>query len=396
VVVKKKKSVSRGKKVSKSRNNFNRNLLIGVVVLVLLFTFAYYGGGYERVDRTGGLNQVSGSFDLGFFTDMADGMADVFFVDENTLGDTLNVGVGASSCFRDSDCFTGEICSAGACIPGCNVDDDCMTGELCNTGMCEPGCNEDNDCLSGIICAPIRDPSSFPPTYTNKCVECDPNNNRGCPRFRNDVMNICDGQSRDDPQCVQCIFDSTCEAIIDPVLGFSTLPQCSVYGLCTFFGECAGDFACVGDPNGAICDKSSSNPSDWACVECRDGRNGDCNGNVNGNYCGTDNLCVDCDYGDDSTCTSPNNYCEASGTCTECNDNTHCTAPGLGVCDTSDISNPVCVECTNVPHDVTGCADGVNFCMGNKCTECIVDFNCNDPGRPICSPGGVCVNAAGI
>jgi len=77
-VVKKKKSVSK----KNNKNSFNRNILIGVVVLVILFTFAYYGGGYERVDNTGGLNQVSGQWDLGYLTDMMEGIAETFSVGE--------------------------------------------------------------------------------------------------------------------------------------------------------------------------------------------------------------------------------------------------------------------------------------------------------------------------
>jgi len=46
-MVKKKSKVSRGKKVSKSRDGFsNRNILIGVVVVVLLLVAGYYIGGY--------------------------------------------------------------------------------------------------------------------------------------------------------------------------------------------------------------------------------------------------------------------------------------------------------------------------------------------------------------
>lgn len=130
----------------KKNSNEKRNIIIGIIVLAILFTFAYYAGGYQDVNREDALNTEGINFNyyIGYLIDMALSLADI--------------------CTADSDCGTGEFCNPeGSCLPctssfGCEclTDSDCPnTDQYCMGNKCEEFINPFQDlALQGVGACP--------------------------------------------------------------------------------------------------------------------------------------------------------------------------------------------------------------------------------------------------
>jgi len=336
MVSKKKIGVSRGNNVS------NRNIIIGVVVVVLLLGLVFgngitgnvvsgeynegYTDGYDAGYKAG---ETGADFDNSVSNeDSDDGFFSEFFSflgfgsddeGDDNLGDTLNLG---SSCFNEDDCSPGETCStAGVCIVdntgGCTVDLDCYPGEVCNAGVCIPGgtlgeCQTDVECIDSVC-----DINSIP----TACVPCD--NDIYC--SGNPIGEVCNLAQT---FCVQCNDEGDCN---DP-----ELPACNV----NEGNRCAG------------------------CVD-----NADCNGNPNGNICD-----------------------QIFQTCGECNNNNDCA--GSLVCATPvgariDQSN-FCVECTVDAHCALSPGGNVCSLFDYSCVQCKINADCPNNGeciQQVCGPG---------
>ncbi len=266
------------KKKSVKKSNFERNIILWILVVVLLFAFAYYAGGYERVDDTGGLNQVSGFVEFAEF--LGSGFAG--FVEDvggdpncnNNLicdpgedavscpGDCVIVG----PCNNDGTCDPGE--DAATCPGDCMDDgnDGCTNEECRNADPNLPYC--ENDVCVACVDEANKDGCSSPPytvcdTTTNTCVECNDGNDCG--------GLLCD-TSRVVNACVECITDDDCDS--NNCRQDSTCEPIGSGGACDTFGEdcptegevCDGEFCVLVN----CADNTGFCQFDQDC-QCRDG-----------------------------------------------------------------------------------------------------------------------------
>lgn len=278
-------------KKKKSVDNSKRNLLVGVVVLVVLFTFAYYAGGYGDVSRESGLGSGGifgeSDYDRGSAAGVADAENGNSFDDSDpessiagfVLGDTEGGDCGGL-------CGVGEICSAGTCVPdGVTCFPACLEGEECTAGVCTPqagACSDEscrnadpnfpyceNDVCVACIDDANKDGCSSPPNTvcdetTNTCVECVDGNDCGGLLCDTTVNQCVECITDDDCASRNCQLDHTCEPIGD--------------GTCTTEGEDCPD-SIDGNPqvcDGMFCVLVTCAPGNGFCLydqdcQCRDG-----------------------------------------------------------------------------------------------------------------------------
>jgi hypothetical protein len=158
MVSKKKGGVSRGKKVVKSSHGFSsRNILIGVVLVVLLLVMVF---SFNEGEEEGGLGS--------YFRGVVEGEDEECFkiVDGNTvyIDESYEAGNIEFSCTNDDDGDAG-ICNAGICDAsgGVVVDDfdDNPQDIVCTQNMKDGLCDNEDDCNTGDNCV------------ESQCFECD-------------------------------------------------------------------------------------------------------------------------------------------------------------------------------------------------------------------------------
>lgn len=95
-------------KKRKKKNNSNRNIILGILAIILLFIFAYYSGGYNQVNEEGLANSGYAYGFLNLFEN------DPNFDDPYALDE--NIGNADHECDDDLDCAMGEQCINGMCV----------------------------------------------------------------------------------------------------------------------------------------------------------------------------------------------------------------------------------------------------------------------------------------
>jgi len=346
MVSKNKKSVSRGKNVS------NRNLIIGIIVVVLLLVLGYYMGGYG----------VTGNVVEGF----CDCESSVLSEDCNIQ---CNLGLGDPS-FDDI--------YAEAEVSIFEVFVDAVSSAF--IGFFALFTEDANDPNSPNYCSIDEDGNKI-----NDGMACD--------------MNI-NGYSK------VCYYGE-CGYVLD---GFCRNPSLAPNVRDNYEGLiCPGSKICYGD-KGCVCDVSynlgSSNLActdpdkklcnfDNECVEClasnndvNTGRNSNCP--ISKRTCNAnDDNCVQCSYNNDKQC--PGKCDLVNSVCLECNDNSHCASnTAKKVCDT--IINE-CVECIFQDNckSYKECNTVTKVC---EPASCIWPFSNTCPSHPgdtsTCLPSLVC------
>ena len=232
-MVKNKKSV---KKSSKKLSN--RNILIGVVVLAIVFLLLVNFTGYSEEEG------LASSFDFPGI------METFFFADSGEEGDACDE-------LDPTSCDDGLSCVDGTCAMEVPVD-------ICGDGTCDSGetmgncpmdcdqCTNDAQCVSsgmGNICGPPADDNTrYCQTTFFRCNGdgiCDQDETvDDCPSDCDGYMCVVDGNCRPDQFCnagfcedqgfSRCTIDTDCW--VDP-----SLPACGSTGFC---GECYDTYAC--------------------------------------------------------------------------------------------------------------------------------------------------------
>lgn len=295
---------------------------MGVVVLVILFTFAYYAGGYERVDNTGGLNQISG-WGLGFLG----------------LGDLGDVDLGGED---EIDGEIGPIDVETECIFGCLED------EVCIEGMCHFS-DPDGDNCGDSICSLVEDNMG---SCEEDCIYCGNQICDGDDTFENcpldcDEIGICADNS-------ECFGTEVCNTNLVPPACVECIDSCDLGEVCVEGNcvECDTDEQCVW---GELCEDNS-------CVP--DNCNDVCSSTQVCNTFTTPGFCAECMV--DGDCTGDNlGFCEYD-TCVECRSSSHCS-DGY-VCNGNICDQPEAGSDCSVDSD---CDDG------DLCEEgaCVVDID---------------------
>ena len=272
------------------------------------------------------------------------------------------------------DLCDGGVCEAGPDICACQVDWDCADqedGNLCNgTLVCDTSSQDVLDW--SCVVAP------------GTVVTCDPGQDTACL----------------EAQCVPATGDCELTPIneggvcsdADPCTGPDTCND----GECVSVGvlcECQVDGDCYGQEDGnlcngtLVCDTSSQNVLDWACVvdpgtviTCNPSQNTECkesqcapgNGQCvmvpinEGGDCDDGNPCTDGDICADGTCVSGTSQCacEEDADCADQEDGNLCN--GTLICDTSS-QDPMDWSCVVDPGTVVVCDPPPSACLVNLC-----------------------------
>lgn len=284
-VVKKKKSVK------KSNNSFNRNLVIGVVVLVAVFLLLVNFTGYseeeglatvgiddffenmfgeiefEEFDTQEDFNFEDESNDESFLEGMF-----VFLNDEPGEQPCVEEGFGILPGFDEcceglepNDVFICYPSEEGGCSPACSDDEVCVAG-ICTSS--EGSCSGDSDCFAGEYC----------------CVDEDDSCEIGYCNFLKTVGEDCSSN----PQC----FSGNCKPYPAQVLpnpdATYVCKTCGNNNDCSPDEVCAQDYfdcvqcsqssPCKGSYAGAVCDIATG-----SCVPCTTDQ--ECQDQLLGNTC---------------------------------------------------------------------------------------------------------------
>ena len=265
MVSKNKKSVSRGKKVSKGRNDSgNRNILIGVAFVVALLVAGFYIGGYGVTgniiyDEYG--NQIADDHGIGDPTEVEKDLSDFgrgyaagyeagkdLTIEYNNADPEAEMGFFARFFEPIGEFFGFESFEAALAVvgdPECDFENedfgatDCLIlygdGYFCAAGTCNPiesiipdgqSCNNPNECISGncvdSICVTINpcegsvdgDSCNLPGNQVGTCMG-------GFCGFINDCIDPNTGNVIEGADCTSIFGDS---GICDDV-GFCVVPD---------------------------------------------------------------------------------------------------------------------------------------------------------------------------
>ena len=245
-----KKKKSAGKKRN-SKNSFNRNLIIGVVVLAVVFLLLVNFTGYSEEE---GLANTQDYYSFDLFDDVSFedefegddifGEEFAFLNDEDPecVEEGFGILPGVESCCEglepnnvficyppegdgacDPSCLEGEVCIGGTCFASdgsCSDDSDCGEGESCcgEDDPCEPGychvpvlkiigesCSGSNlECESGHCGIYPAQPVAINVPVTYACKGC--GSNAEC-SARGTGTPFC---GQDHLDCVECKYTSDC------------------------------------------------------------------------------------------------------------------------------------------------------------------------------------------
>jgi hypothetical protein len=168
------------KKKSGSRNNVsNRNILIGVGVVVLLLVLVFG----VAVDQSEGGLGTEGIFG---WSESEDDIYNMGY-DDGQAGNLRSPpsSVGAFDMEDDAGCDYDGVCGEGEssdscpadCSGGCTDDLNCEAGEICNAGICDSDTTV--DCSAEPATRLLRgsnNPDSNPTEFNTECRSCCGNN----------------------------------------------------------------------------------------------------------------------------------------------------------------------------------------------------------------------------
>jgi len=425
VVSKKKSGDSRGKKVT------NRNIIIGVIVVVLLLVIGIKVGGYGvtgnavdsfdyiygELDEFGnpiGVGNFEGEeskteYELGYDAGYNAGLGSV---EDAAVAESESEDPGVIAGFFDkvASLFTSNFDDifalfvdaddgkfpGGACSPGGSAgDDDChSTTPACSLGgICAEclGFGDEIYCLNSPN-GPYCDANYF-------CEECQLDEHCG-------VDEVCDKFDPNDAERGTCepMFQACAPIDLPPLDGIDEGCD-SMYPFCKYDdGGTPGDsdddnyycIECVGD---AFCSSGNSCVDDYCMPNTFD-----------------DGIVTDCNWDYDDTTDDCAGYRCVSETdssyCDPCTADSQCNFPNKPKC---DIDSGLCFGCTSAGNGATGInpdCEGIstgNTCsqiLDNVCTECFAGYNnivtdvneaClinpNTDGR-VCNPSIFCVGCS--